>query len=84
MADSGIGFDRSIDTTGYSPLASGAGDRGFADRPHRAGTPGAGRDSSAQDLASWISAHVRMVEFWRSGGGDRPSNGRSGERGGGT
>jgi len=38
----------------------------------------------AQDLASWISAHVRMVEFWRSGGGDWPSNGRSGERGGGT
>ena len=62
MADSGIGFDRSIDTTGYSPLASGAGDRGFADRPHRAGTPGAGRDGSAQDLASLIKLGTLKLE----------------------
>ncbi len=62
MADSGIGFDRSIDTTGYSPLANGAGDRGFADRPHRAGTPGAGRDASAQDLASLIKLGTLKLE----------------------
>jgi len=54
MADSGIGFERSIDATGYSSLASGAGDHGFADRPQRPGTSGVGRDGSAQDLASLI------------------------------
>src|SRR5438552_11816940 len=54
MAESGIGFERSIDATGYSPLASGAGDHGFADRPQWPGTSGVGRDGSPQDLATLI------------------------------
>jgi tetratricopeptide (TPR) repeat protein len=62
MADSATGFDRSIETTSYSPLVGGD-DRVLADRPQRSSsTPGEGRDGAPQDLASLIKLGVSKLE----------------------
>jgi tetratricopeptide repeat protein len=60
MADSATGFDRSIETTSYSPLV--IGDRVLADRSTRSSTPSEGRDSGSQDLASLIKLGSLKLE----------------------
>jgi TonB family protein len=53
MADAATGFERGIETTGYSPVAGG--DRGTTDRIIRSPAPlGDARDGSHSDLASLL------------------------------
>jgi outer membrane biosynthesis protein TonB len=67
MADSVTGFDRSIETTTYSPLVST--DRGPADRSQRSSsTPSEGRDDGSQDLVSLIRLGATKLEM-----GDDPA-----------
>jgi len=62
MADSTTGFDRSIETTSYSPLVSG--DRVLADRPQRSSTtPTDGRDGVSQDLPTLIKLGSLKLEM---------------------
>jgi tetratricopeptide (TPR) repeat protein len=62
MADSATGFDRSIESTSYSPLVSG--DRVLADRPQRSSTtPSEERDGNAHDLASLIKLGGLKLEI---------------------
>jgi len=61
MADSATGFDRSIETTTYSPPVNG--DRVLADRPQRsATTPSEGRDAVSQDLPALIKLGSLKLE----------------------
>jgi tetratricopeptide (TPR) repeat protein len=62
MADSATGFDRSIESTSYSPPVSG--DRVLADRPQRSSTtPSEERDGNAHDLASLIKLGGLKLEI---------------------
>ena len=52
MADAATGFERGIETTGYSPVAGT--DRGTTDRIIRSPVPADARDGQHQDLASLL------------------------------
>jgi TonB family protein len=62
MADAAIGLERSIDTTGYSPIAGG--DRGTADRiPRSSAPPIEAHDGSHPDLASLVRRGAMKLEM---------------------
>ena len=62
MADAAIGLERSIDTTGYSPIAGG--DRGIADRiPRSSAPPIEARDGSHPDIASLVRHGAMKLEM---------------------
>lgn len=62
MADAAIGLDRSIDTTGYSPIAGT--DRGTADRiPRSPAPPNEANDGSHPDVASLIKYGAMKLEL---------------------
>lgn len=62
MTDAAIGLDRSIDTTGYSPIAGT--DRGTADRiPRSPAPPNEANDGSHPDVASLIRHGAMKLEM---------------------
>ena len=60
MADAATGFERGIETTGYSPVAGG--DRVTTDRIIRSPVPADARDGPHQDLASLLRHGAMKLE----------------------
>jgi TonB family protein len=60
MADAATGFDRGMETTGYSPVIGG--DRGTTDRMIRSAVPADAHDSPQPDLATLLRLGALKLE----------------------